>query len=229
MENTHPNNSFNSLQPAMVAETFVSLAEALVSKKQLEKSRKSSLQIGVLIFDGFDPGETFGLLEMFNALKEDVSISLIAGKRGVITSSTGTIVMVDYNLTDLPGLDLLMIPSDGKRPKETIYERFLQGLRRLAAASTHVAAFATGAVLLARTGILDGSRAAVCPDSYDYACCEHPNVLWDAVAEWLADGKFFTSAGIPAGRDMALALVSRLSGPKTAEHASGSALTNGSI
>lgn len=42
-----------------------------------------------------------------------------------------------------------------------------------------------------------------------------PNVEWIAKARWVEDGKYFTSSGVSAGMDMALAVIAKLRGRET--------------
>jgi len=65
----------------------------------------------------------------------------------------------------------------------------------------------SGAFLLAATGLLDGRRATT---HWAYArefAARFPNVHLDPDPIWLKDGKFYTSAGVTSGMDLALALV----------------------
>ena len=44
-----------------------------------------------------------------------------------------------------------------------------------------------------------------------------PKVDWQRRARWVADGKYFTSSGVSAGMDMAVALIAHLSGAEKAQ------------
>jgi len=75
-----------------------------------------------------------------------------------------------------------------------------------------VTSVCTGAFLLARAGLLDGRR--VTTHWEDMADLERDFPALDVVGEtrWVEDGNRLTSAGIAAGIDMSLYLVSRLGG-----------------
>ena len=80
-------------------------------------------------------------------------------------------------------------------------------LRRSARQSRRVASICTGAMILAKLGLLSGRRATT-----HWAFCEHFTPIFLAVnvepdSLWIKDGKIYTSAGITAGMDLALALV----------------------
>jgi transcriptional regulator GlxA family with amidase domain len=78
-----------------------------------------------------------------------------------------------------------------------------------------VATVCTGSLLLARTGLLDGRKATSNKRAFQQVKTYAPKVEWIAKARWVEDGKYFTSSGISAGMDMALALIARLCGRET--------------
>ncbi len=75
----------------------------------------------------------------------------------------------------------------------------------------------TGSILLAMTGVLDGRKATTNKLDFIATVPLGPNVEWVRQARWVEDGKFFTSSGVSAGMDMALAAVSRLFGREVAD------------
>jgi len=99
--------------------------------------------------------------------------------------------------------------------KEMANPQFLAELTRLADASRIVATVCTGSFLLARTGLLDGRKATSNKRVFSQLTPYSPKVDWIAKARWVEDGKYFTSSGISAGMDMALAVISKLCGRET--------------
>jgi transcriptional regulator GlxA family with amidase domain len=65
----------------------------------------------------------------------------------------------------------------------------------------------TGAFVLARAGLLDGRRATTHWASAELLAREHPAVEVDPAPIFVRDGDVWTSAGVTAGMDLALALV----------------------
>jgi transcriptional regulator GlxA family with amidase domain len=70
-----------------------------------------------------------------------------------------------------------------------------------------VASVCTGAFLLAATGILDGRRVATHWAWCDRLADRHPRLRVDPNPIFVVDGDVWTSAGITAGIDMALAML----------------------
>ena len=68
----------------------------------------------------------------------------------------------------------------------------------------------TGAALLARAGVLDERQATSNKAAFSWVVSQGPRVRWVKQARWVEDGKFWTSSGVSAGIDMALAVIARL-------------------
>jgi transcriptional regulator GlxA family with amidase domain len=80
-------------------------------------------------------------------------------------------------------------------------------LRTIAARARRLGSVCVGAFLLAEAGLLDGKRATV---HWKYArelALRYPRVSVDPNPIWVRDGNIYTSAGISAGIDLALAWV----------------------
>lgn len=86
----------------------------------------------------------------------------------------------------------------------------------LAARTARVASVCTGAFLLAETGFLDGRHATthwrLAPELQQ----RYPSIRVEADRIFISDDKFWTSAGISAGIDLALALIETDRGPEIA-------------
>ncbi|MDR6943768.1 DJ-1/PfpI family protein [Mucilaginibacter pocheonensis] len=174
------------------------------------------LRLGMVVFDGFQLLDVFGPLEMFGGLRDKISIFLISEKKGVIKSSAGPAVVTDFSFDDVPLLEIVMIPGGGGTRREVNNEPFVNAFKNLVEKTPHVASICTGAAVLAKTGALDGLKATTNKRAFKWATSQGPQVNWVKQARWVEDGKFFTSSGISAGTDMALALIERLYGHDTA-------------
>jgi len=152
---------------------------------------------------------------MFALLEGGARIAVVAEKTGPIRSSAGPSGMAETTLAGSGGFDVLLIPGGIGTRKEIANPQFLAELKRLAEASRMVATVCTGSLLLARTGLLDGRKATSNKRAFQQVKTYAPKVEWIAKARWVEDGKYFTSSGISAGMDMALALIARLCGRET--------------
>ncbi|KAJ7507162.1 class I glutamine amidotransferase-like protein [Mycena galericulata] len=73
-----------------------------------------------------------------------------------------------------------------------------------------------GAVQLAFAGVLAGKRATTNKAFYRLIAATPKDIEWVPQARWVIDGNVWTSSGVAAGSDMALAFVEHLVGPKAA-------------
>jgi transcriptional regulator GlxA family with amidase domain len=83
----------------------------------------------------------------------------------------------------------------------------IEWTRAAAERSRRVTSVCSGAFVLAAAGLLDGRRATTHWASADRLAREHPHVEVDADPIFVRDGAIWTSAGVTAGMDLALALV----------------------
>ena len=145
--------------------------------------------------------------ELANGLKgEDfytLSISSVEG--GPITSSSGFAVPT-VKLGEVGPVDTLLLLA-GLAPPPQQEEATLATLRDLAKQSRRVAGLCTGSFLLGQMGLLDGRRATT---HWSYAHemrRAFPNVRVEDDRIFINEGPVWTSAGLTAGLDLAVALI----------------------
>jgi transcriptional regulator GlxA family with amidase domain len=135
-------------------------------------------------------------------------VEVVAPEAGVVTTSRGPSFIADRSLHSVRGeIDtLVMVGGEGARHAADD-PTFVAGVRRLARRARRVTSVCTGAYVLAAAGLLDGRRATT-----HWAWCAEfanrfPDVTVDADPIFVRDGNVWTSAGVTAGMDLALALV----------------------
>jgi transcriptional regulator GlxA family with amidase domain len=175
----------------------------------------SPIHVSAVLFEGFELLDFFGPLEMFGLLEDAAKITVVAEKIGAVKSSSGPRGMPDATMAGSGRFDLLLVPGGIGTRKEMANPQFLAELKRLAEASQIVATVCTGSFLLARTGLLDGRKATSNKRVFQQVKTYAPKVEWIAKARWVEDGKFFTSSGVSAGMDMALAVIAKMCGRET--------------
>jgi putative intracellular protease/amidase len=173
--------------------------------------------VGTLLFPGFELLDVFGPLEMLGALPHDYRLEMVAERPGPVASNQGPKAIADVALTEAKPYDILLIPGGLGTRREVDNKVLVDWVRARADASTIVATVCTGAALLARTGLIDGRKATSNKAAFRWVMQQGPNVLWQPRARWVVDGKYFSSSGVSAGMDMALALIAELNGRETAE------------
>jgi putative intracellular protease/amidase len=168
------------------------------------------LELGAVLFEGFELLDIYGPLEMFGGLDERIRILMLAEAVGAVRSGQGPAGLADASLLEARKLDVLLIPGGKGARREVANSRFIEALVRQAQSARYVAAICTGSALLARSGLLNGRRATSNKRAFEWAMSQGPAVQWVPKARWVEDGKFFSSSGVSAGMDMALGLIARL-------------------
>jgi transcriptional regulator GlxA family with amidase domain len=121
-------------------------------------------------------------------------------------------VLPDYDLDDCPVLDLLVVPGGWGTRREMNNERLLKWIADRSAQVETLSSVCTGALLLGKAGLLDGKRATTHWRSLDRMQELFPKTTVERRLHFVEEGRLFTSAGISAGIDMALKVVSRYFG-----------------
>lgn len=172
------------------------------------------MKINILLFDKFETLDAFGPAEIFGKAQEfELDYFSVAG--GIITSSQN-ISVVTKQITDAEENSVWLIPG-GEGTRDLVHdEDFLFKLKQLAQKSKFCLSVCTGSALLAKCGALDGIRATSNKRAFDWVKTTSQKTLWIGKARWVVCGKFYTSSGVSAGMDMALAFVSDILGKNRA-------------
>jgi transcriptional regulator GlxA family with amidase domain len=125
------------------------------------------------------------------------------------SSSTSCGVGLDTGaIAEVTGpVDTLVVAGGREMDLATADTELLTHVRRLADGSRRVTSVCSGAFVLAAAGLLDGRRATTHWAEAGDLDRQHPDIEVDADAIFVRDGDVWTSAGVTAGIDLALALV----------------------
>lgn len=173
--------------------------------------------IAALVFPGFETLDYFGPMEMLGGFGKETEIITVAKDSAPVPSCHGQRIVIDKTIAEKDDYDLLFIPGGDAALKEGEDEALLDWIRRACVNAERVMAVCTGTVLLGMAGVLDGRKATT--NKMDFTNTVHlaPNVQWVKEARWVEDGKFYTSSGVSAGMDMALAVMADLYGMEMAD------------
>jgi len=173
--------------------------------------------LAVLVFPGFQTLDLFGPLEMLGGVGDEIKITIVAETLEPVSSVHGQGLLVDKTVADGSDYDLLFIPGGDTALVAGENKAITDWIVATADRAELVMTVCTGSVLLAMTGALDGRKATTNKQDFIQTVPLGPNVDWVRQARWVEDGKFFTSSGVSAGMDMALAALARLFGKQVAE------------
>jgi transcriptional regulator GlxA family with amidase domain len=136
-------------------------------------------------------------------------------RRPFVTES-GLVIRPHCALADAPALDTLVIPGGWGLRDPRISKPIVSWLRTSARGIRRIASVCTGIYALAATGLLDGRRTATHWRFAEDVARRFPKLTVDADAIFVRDGPFYTSAGVTAGMDLALALIEEDHGSRLA-------------
>ena len=175
----------------------------------------------VLLYDGFDELDAIGPYEILHGAGLDPEYATVDGAERIVASH-GTVIVPPATLAEAP--DLLIVPGGGWRTRSDTgtWGEYLRGVIPQAiaerhAAGTTVASVCTGAMLLAKAGILDGRPAVTHWVAYEDLRNDGADVREDARV--VDDGDVLTAGGVTSGLDLALHLLERYKGAEASQFA----------
>lgn len=185
--------------------------------------------VGIFIFDDVEVLDFAGPYEVFSRTRTvagadsrrtdesaPFTVFTVARSHDVVTAIGGLRVVPDYAWSDAPAINLLVVPGGfGTRPLLTDRPT-LDWVASAAASAQQVTSVCTGALLLAKIGLLRDRRATTHWAALDLLASIDPSVGVQRDVRVVEDG-IFTSAGVSAGIDMAFAVVERLCGKEVAD------------
>ncbi len=131
----------------------------------------------------------------------------VVAPQAVVTASAGLTLVADGLLSRSRPPDTLIAAGGPGVPDVMTDRRVLRWLQQRAGTAQRVASVCTGAFLLAAAGLLDGRRATTHWRFCGELARRFPRVRVENDAIFVRDGHVWTSAGVTAGIDLALAFV----------------------
>jgi transcriptional regulator GlxA family with amidase domain len=183
--------------------------------------RMAARQIAIVVFEGVQSLDVSGPLEVFETaerLARGRYRHVVLSRDGApIRTGSGLRLTPDGALADLSGpIDTLVVAGGAGVATARRDAELVEAIAHVAARARRVTSVCTGAFLLAEAGLLDGRRAATHWSAVDLLADAHPGVDVDPDSIFVRDGDVWTSAGVTAGIDLALALVEDDCGRATA-------------
>jgi transcriptional regulator GlxA family with amidase domain len=177
--------------------------------------------IGIVLYTDFEDLDAIGPREALTMMAKgsggDWNVVLISEDGGPVTSFLGTSYNVDHSFADCPALDVLLLPGGLGTRAQMANPKMTEFVQRHGRAAEWVTSVCTGALLLHQAGFLQGKRAT----THWGAIHELQALGGDTTVvndeRWVHDGNVITAAGVSAGIDMSLYLISLLRDPAAAQ------------
>ena len=176
--------------------------------------------IAVLVFPNFQLLDAAGPISVFEIAArisgQPPSIKVVAATPGPVRSSSG-VEMVARGLKPSGAISTLIVAGGGGVDAAATCGKTLAFVRATAKRGVRVASVCSGAYMLAQAGLLDGRRATTHWRRTRQFLSAFPAVKWEPDRIFVRDGNIWSSAGISAGIDLALALVAEDFGEEVAQ------------
>ncbi|MET0341844.1 MAG: DJ-1/PfpI family protein [Polyangiales bacterium] len=165
--------------------------------------------IGIFVYDGVNAMDALGPFQVFSSA--GLNVFLVAKQKGTIRANNGLRIAVDKSTDEVTRLDVLVVPGGASETAaEARNPETLQWVKKIDAQTIFTTSVCTGAWVLGEAGLLQDRNA-----SANWYRAKSILARYGARytgERWTRDGKYWTSAGVTAGMDMALALVNQLFG-----------------
>jgi transcriptional regulator GlxA family with amidase domain len=177
--------------------------------------------LALLLFDDVEVLDFAGPFEVFsvaNRFTDPPAFTILtaAQRAGPVRARGGLSINPNCTLADCPPPGILLVPGGQGTRREMHNAIVVDWVRAATAGAELVLSVCTGALILAKAGLLDGREATTHHGTIDLLqeIAPHTTVLSDR--RFVDAGRVVTSAGIAAGIDMSLDVVGRLLGDEVA-------------
>ena len=189
---------------------------------------KAKLTVGILIFEAVEVLDFAGPFEVFSRTRltpgaesrrseidAPFEVFTVGPTREPVTATGGLKVVPSHALADAPKIDVLVVPGGFGTRALLNDAAMIEWIRGAASRARLVTSVCTGALLLAKAGLLANRRATTHWGALDLLASIDPTIRVERGVRAVHDG-VVTSAGVSAGIDMALEVVEVLFGPEVA-------------
>jgi transcriptional regulator GlxA family with amidase domain len=179
-----------------------------------------TIVIGVLVFPDFQLQDAAGPISVFEVAAHYAGVSpairILAATPGAVRSSSGVEVVAN-GFGSSRAISTLIVVGGANLPAEATCDRTLSYVRMMARRGVRVASVCTGAYVLAEAGLLDGRRATTHWWNTRHFISAYPKVKLEPDQIYVKDGNIWSSAGVTAGIDLALAMAAEDFGEEIAK------------
>jgi putative intracellular protease/amidase/DNA-directed RNA polymerase subunit RPC12/RpoP len=199
-------------KPGVCPQCGMTLIEKTEGMKQ---AAEKPVTVAILLFNGVEIIDYSGPWEVFGAA--GFVVHTVAAGTGPIKTVFGQKVIPDYTLENCPPADIVLIPGGGISVAIND-SRVISWIQARAKESRYVVSVCNGAFLVAKAGLLDGLSATTTRGLIGQLAKSAPKTKVVRDQRYVDNGKVITTAGLSAGIDGALHVVSKILG-KEAAHA----------
>jgi transcriptional regulator GlxA family with amidase domain len=173
------------------------------------------INIGIYIYDEAEvldfagPFEVFSVASRFLEESKKFNVFLVNEENETVIARGGFSVNPSYNFSNNPRIDVLIVVG-GVHTKEVKKNTVIAWIKETAKNTILTASVCTGAFLLAQAKIITNHKVTTHWEDIEGLKNDYPDLQVQENLRWVDEGNIVTSAGISAGIDMSLHMVSKL-------------------
>jgi transcriptional regulator GlxA family with amidase domain len=172
-------------------------------------------RVAFIGFDDVNALDLVGPIEAFasalvdgrNEVQSGYATSILAFSERPFRAESGIMFKPDQLITSGLDIDTLIIPGGAGLRNPRVHSKVVAWVKDRAKSIRRICSVCTGIYGLAATGLLDGRRVTTHWRWARAVAQKYPNLQVDPDALYVKDGAYYTSAGVTAGIDLALALI----------------------
>lgn len=181
-----------------------------------------SRPVVIVVYPGVQGLDITGPYDVFSGANDALGaqaydVMLAAAVTSAVRSASGLAFVADRGLDDRLTVDTLIVPGGRGVHAARVDPTTLDGVARHAHDARRVASVCTGAFLLASAGVLRAGPVTTHWAHADRLADEFPELVVARDPLWVRNGRCWTSAGVTAGIDLALAMVEEDHGAELAQ------------
>ena len=178
--------------------------------------------VAILIFDDVEVLDFCGPFEIFSVTgrtspSPPFHVYTVAERAAPIAARNQLTVVPRHTLANCPNPDILVVPGGQGTRRELNNQPLLAWITDVSRAAELTLSVCTGALLLAKAGLLDGLTATTHHAAIEELRAVAPHTRIEPGRRYVDNGRVILSAGVAAGMDMSLAVIARLIGQTAAE------------
>jgi transcriptional regulator GlxA family with amidase domain len=171
------------------------------------------MKIVILLFDNYTALDIVGPYDVLNKLPNS-KIYLVGLEKKEYKDTYGLKISADYSIDEISQADILLVPGGFGIDNLLKNQKIINWIQKIDSSTKWTVSVCSGSLLLAQAGLLNGKNCTTHWRRKDQLR-NYDVTIKDE--RYVQDGKIITSAGVSAGIDMALYLVSKVAGDQTAQ------------
>jgi transcriptional regulator GlxA family with amidase domain len=179
------------------------------------------MRIGIVVFEDAEELDWAGPYEVLAAWAQNfpddgVEVFTLSPGSGPVRCAKGLRVLADYTWASAPPIDVLVYPGGQGTRRQLGDETVRRWIHSVAASAQLMTSVCTGALVYADAGLLDGKPATTHWGSLELLASLGRDIEVRPDHRYVHTGSVITAAGVSAGIDMALYLITHLASAERA-------------